>query len=448
MVNLKNLFNSSNSRTQIIKRNVLFSAGIRGISIIVSLLLVPLTINFVSSEIYGIWLTLSSVISWLSFFDVGFGLGLRNRLTTALAHEDYKKGKIYVSTTYCILFVIFSIICVMGYYGAGVIDWCKLLNISTEYNDVLITSSRIIIVTFCVTIVLKLIQNVFQAYQMTAAAASVDTVGQILSLALIYFLTKITFPSLNNLALVFCCSPLVVYVVYSLFMYCGRFKQVAPSFSSIDFSYAKDLFSLGGQFFIIQIICIILYQSVNFVISHYCGPEQVTTYNVAYKYLNCALMVLNIIMAPLWSGYNDAVAKNDYDWMRAVYKRLIKLNVLVVAGVLVMILISPIVYRIWVGDSVSVPFMVSVFIGLYMICQTISTLHASILNGMSIIKVQIIQAVLQGVIFIGSIVIIGGGLNLIGILIIMLITAIIPAVILPVQVKLLLNNQAKGIWTK
>ena len=134
-------------------------------------------------------------------------------------------------------------------------------------------------------------------------------------------------------------------------------------------------------------------------------------------------MVLNIIMAPLWSGYNDAVAKNDYDWMRAVYKRLIKLNVLVVAGVLVMILISPIVYRIWVGDSVSVPFMVSVFIGLYM-------------------------TVLQGVIFIGSIVIIGGGLNLIGILIIMLITAIIPAVILPVQVKLLLNNQAKGIWTK
>lgn len=444
----QNLRHSENTRTQIIKKNVFFSAGIKGISIIISLLLVPLTINYVSSELYGIWLTLSSVIHWLSFFDVGFGLGLRNRLTTALAHGDYKKGKIYVSTTYCILLIIFSIIGVLGYFCADLIDWCKLLNISREFNEVLITSSRIIIVTFCATIILKLIQNVFQAYQMTAAAAAVDTVAQVLSLALIFVLTKTTFPSLNNLALVFCCAPLVVYVAYSIIMYCGRFKQVAPSISSIDFTYAKDLFSLGGQFFIIQIICIILYQSVNFVISHYCGPEQVTTYNVAYKYLNCALMVFNIIMAPLWSGYNDAVAKNDFDWMRTVYRRLIKLNVLVVAGVLLMILISPIVYRIWVGDSVSVPFMVSVFIGLYMICQTISTLHASILNGMSIIKVQIIQAVLQGVIFIASIVIVGDGLNLTGILIIMLVTAIIPAIILPIQVKLLLNNKAQGIWKK
>lgn len=448
MAKLQDLFNSSNSRTQIVRRNVLFSAGIKGISIIVSLLLVPLTINFVSSELYGIWLTLSSVISWLSFFDVGFGLGLRNRLTTALALDDFKKGKIYVSTTYCLLFIIFSIVGVLGYFGAGLIDWCKLLNISTEYNDVLITSSRIIIVTFCATIILKLIQNVFQAYQMTAAAASVDTVAQIISLAFIFVLTKTTFPSLNNLALVFCCSPLIVYVVFSIIMFCGRFKQVAPSVSSIDFSYAKDLFSLGGQFFLIQIICIVLYQSVNFVISHYCGPEQVTVYNVAYKYLYCAVMAFNIIMAPLWSAYNDAVAKNDYYWMKSVYKRLIKINLLVVVGILLMIIVSPIVYNLWVGDSVSIPLIVSILIGLYMICQSISTLHASILNGMSVVRLQIIQALLQGFVFVGAIVIIGNDLNLTGILIIMLVTAIIPAVILPVQVNLLLDNRAKGIWKK
>lgn len=448
MAKLQGFYVSGNARTQIVKRNVLFSAGLRGISIIVSLLLVPMTINFVSSELYGIWLTLSSVISWLSFFDVGFGLGLRNRLTTAIAHGDYEKGKIYVSTTYCILFVIFSIVGVIGYFGAELVDWCALLNISIGFKNVLVTSSRIIIITFCATIILKLIQNVFQAYQMTAAAASIDTVSQILSLASIYILTKTSFPNLNNLALVFCCTPLIVYVCFSLIMYPTRFKQVAPSISYVDFGYAKDLFTLGGQFFLIQIICIILYQSVNFVISHYCGPEQVTTYNVAYKYLNCSLMVFNIIMAPVWSAYNDAIAKNDYDWMRSVYKRLTKLNLLIIMGIIGMILVSPIVYNLWIGDSVSVPFIVSVFIGLYMICQTVSTMHASILNGMSIIKVQVIQAILQGFIFVGSIVIIGHRLNLTGILTIMLITAVIPAIILPVQVNMLLENKAKGIWKK
>lgn len=448
MLKLPSIFNSDNKRTQIIKRNVFYSAGIKGISIIISLLLVPLTINYVSSEIYGIWLTLSSIISWLSFFDVGFGLGLRNRLTTAISLGDYQKGKILVSTTYCILLIIFVFVGIIGYYFSGIVNWCDLLSISTEYRNVLVVASRIVVVTFCASIVLKLIQNVFQACQMTAAAASVDTVAQLLSLVLIYVLTKTSFPSLNNLALVFCGAPIVVYLIYSLILYWGKFKEVAPSFSSVDFKYAKDLFSLGGQFFLIQIICIILYQSVNFVISHYCGPEQVTVYNISYKYLYCALMLFNIIMAPLWSAYNDAYAKNDLEWMKSIYNRLVKVNAVVVGGIVLMICISPIVYNIWIGDSVHVPFIVSILVGSYIACQTISTMHSSILNGMGIIKVQIIQSALQGVLFVGAIILIGHNLELNAILVIMLITAIIPAVVLPVQVKLLLSNKAKGIWKK
>lgn len=448
MSKLQDFFKSDNSRTQIVKRNVLFSVGIRGISIIISMLLVPLTIDYVSSEMYGIWLTLSSIISWLSFFDVGFGLGLRNRLTTALATGDYKRGKVLVSTTYCILIIIFSVTGVSAFFLAEQINWCSLLNISISYGNTLVTTAQIIIVTFCASIIFKLIQNVFQAYQMTAASASVDTVSQVLSLALIFILTKTAFPNLNYLALVFCGAPIIVYVVFSVAMYCGRFKPVCPSVRLIDFSYAKDLFSLGGQFFLIQIICIILYQSVNFVISHYCGPEQVTIYNVAYKYFNCSLMVFNIIMVPLWTAYTDAIAKDDFVWMRSVYKRLVKFNIYIILGLLLMILLSPIVYRLWVGKSVDIPFWVSVMIGLYMMCQTISTLHATLLNGMNTIKLETIQAIMQGVIFVGSIIIIGKGLDLINILIIMLITAIIPTIILPIQVNLILDKKAKGIWNK
>lgn len=448
MLRLRHILHSENARSQIIKTNVLYSVLIKGVSILTSLLLVPITINYVSSELYGIWLTLSSVISWLSFFDVGFGLGLRNRLTTAISLGDYKRGKILVSTTYFILTIIFIFVGVICFILSNYVNWCQLLGISPKYQDILVVASRIVVVSFCASIILKLIQNVFQAFQMTAAAASIDTVAQIISLLCIYVLTKTAFPSLNNLALVFCGVPIVVYLFYSIVLFLGRFNQVAPSFSYIDLKYAKDLFSLGGQFFLIQIICIILYQSVNFVISHYCGPEQVTIYNIAYKFLYCALMIFNIIMAPLWSAYNDAYAKKDFKWMRSIYGRLIQLNAVVVVGVFLMIGISPIVYQIWIGDSVQVPLLVSALVGLYIACQTISTMHSSILNGMGIIKVQILQAFFQGLLFVFAIVLIGRELDLLGILIIMLITAVIPTVILPIQVNLLLNSKAKGIWKK
>jgi hypothetical protein len=38
-----------------------------------------MTINYVNPTQYGIWITLSSIISWFSFFDIGFGYGLSSR---------------------------------------------------------------------------------------------------------------------------------------------------------------------------------------------------------------------------------------------------------------------------------------------------------------------------------------------------------------------------------
>lgn len=442
------LFNSSNQRTATIQKNVIWGAGIKGISIISSLLLVPLTIDYVSSELYGIWLTLSSIIGWLSFFDVGFGLGLRNRLTTSISLGEKSKGKVYVSTTYFILSAIFLLVGIIGWWGAGKIDWCKLLNINNSFENVLISTSRIVIVTFCFNIVLKIIQNVFQAFQMTAAASLLDTIGQIVSLALIYILTKTTLPNLNYLAIVFCASPILVFLMASFIMYNGRFAVVSPSIRSVDIKYAEDLFSLGGKFFLIQVIAIILYQATNFIISHYCGPEQVTVYNIAYKYLNSAIMVFNIIMSPLWSAYNDAYARKDFYWMKSIYQKLFMTNVLVVLGIIVMILLSPIVYKIWIGDSVQMSFLVSVLVGLYMIMQSISNLHAAILNGMGIIKLQIAQALIQGVIYVPLVIILAQQMSLIGILISLLIVATIPAIILPIQVNIIVKQKAKGIWIK
>lgn len=80
---------SENNRSSLIKKNIAGSIVIKGVSILTSLLLVPLTLNYVNKELYGIWLTLSSVVLWLNFFDIGFTLGLKNKLAESLATKDY-----------------------------------------------------------------------------------------------------------------------------------------------------------------------------------------------------------------------------------------------------------------------------------------------------------------------------------------------------------------------
>src|SRR5665647_2891168 len=82
---LTDFFTKGHERSIKAKKNILASFVIKGLSIAISLVLVPLTINYINPSRYGIWLTLSSIIAWFSFFDIGFGNGLRNKFAEALA---------------------------------------------------------------------------------------------------------------------------------------------------------------------------------------------------------------------------------------------------------------------------------------------------------------------------------------------------------------------------
>ena len=94
-------------RSVTVKKNILASFVIKGVSILISFMLVPVTIGYVSAELYGVWLALSSMIHWIHFLDLGFSQGLKNKLTEAIANKDWKRGKSLVSTTYIMISLIF-----------------------------------------------------------------------------------------------------------------------------------------------------------------------------------------------------------------------------------------------------------------------------------------------------------------------------------------------------
>ena len=122
-------FNSGAERSIKAKRNIVTLTFYKGISIILNLLLVPITLHYVDASTYGIWLTLSSVVGWISFFDIGLNNGLKNRLAESIANNDDNLGKTYVSTTYAMLTVIFIPLMVILLLIVPFLDWPTILNI-------------------------------------------------------------------------------------------------------------------------------------------------------------------------------------------------------------------------------------------------------------------------------------------------------------------------------
>ena len=147
------------------KKNIILSGVIKGISIAISLVLVPLTIHYVNPTKYGIWLTLSSIIGWFSFFDIGLGNGMRNKFAEAMAKGEHEQAKVYVSTTYAILSIIIGIVLGIFFVVNQFVDWTKILNTPADMARELSLLATIVFTFFSIRFVLNLVTTIMTANQ-------------------------------------------------------------------------------------------------------------------------------------------------------------------------------------------------------------------------------------------------------------------------------------------
>src|ERR1700744_3778520 len=103
---VQNFWNGGHERTLKIKRNIIYTFLIKGGSVVIGFVLIPLTIGYVDKEQYGIWVTIASLVLWMNTFDIGLSNGLRNKMAHALAMGEKDNIVKYISTTYALLFLI------------------------------------------------------------------------------------------------------------------------------------------------------------------------------------------------------------------------------------------------------------------------------------------------------------------------------------------------------
>lgn len=388
---IKSFFTKGDKRSLIVKRNIVASLFIKGISVVVQFLMVPLTLGYLDKEIYGIWLTASSILTWFGFFDVGFTLGLRNRLTEALAHKDYARGKQLVSTTYGMMCIIFIPCGILACSLTPYLNWSTFFNIADSYNEQLVKVMLVLFSSFVLQMILGTISSVATAFQKTALASSYHVIGNVIALVVIWILTKLTTGSMLYLALSISFIPAIVTLVGSFLLYrTSDGAKVSPDFRYFCKDKIKDLFSLGAKFFIIQLQLIVLYQSANILISNVSSPDDVTNYNIAYRYIFCGAMIFQIFLTPYWPAFTDAYAKGDFPWMRNSYRNLTKVYISMCIGVVAMVAISPIVYSLWIGQSDAVPWNMTISVAVFTILNAWVQIQTYLINGIGDIKLQTI----------------------------------------------------------
>lgn len=437
-------------RTTRVNKNIFYSFFIKGLSIVSQFALVPLTLDYLDKTQFGIWLTMSSIISWFSFFDIGIGNGLRNKLSEAIAENNMTLAKIYVSTSYGLVTGIFLLIMVLFWGVNPFLNWAEILNTPPALQLELSKMALYVFSFFCLRFIFVLIGNVLFAYQKSALNNLIAPLGNVLSLVIIYILTRTTQSSLLWVSITFSLAPLIVLLIFNVYLFAGKYKAIAPGIKYIDLKHSKDLLGLGMRFFIIQVAALVLYSTSNLVLTQLFGPDEVTVYNVAYRYFTIAQLIWGIITATYWSAFTEAFVKKESDWILKSIRKLEMVTYILMAGIVFSTIFADYILRLWVGNSVAVPMSMKIATSLYAIIGLIAAPQHIFINGTGKITIQLYTAIFSIIVTIPMAIIFCKTLNFgpSGVVLAMMCTSVPATIIYKIQYAKIMNGTATGIWIR
>lgn len=437
-------------RSKNITIHVLISFLYKGGSIFLNFLLIPLLINYLDTEKYGIWLTLSSFIAWFAFFDIGLGHGLRNKFAEAKVKNDIKLARGYVSTAYftigTVCFGLLIIFISLNFF----IDWTKIFNTNPNLQKELSILMPIVFGFFCLQMVVQLITTIYTADQNHSIQVKVVFYTQLVSLVVIWIMTKTNEGSLLVFGSVFSIIPTILLILFNILAFKGKYSVFKPSYKYWKKVYLKEIMGLGINFFIIQVAATMLFSTDNFIISQLFSPKDVVPYNLSFKYFSIITMIYTTLITPYWSSFTEAYARDDYEWIKKSVSNVQKIWFLVPFLLIIMLIFSDRIYKLWFGYKITIPIELSLSMALFVLFITFNLIYVYFINGVGKIKVQVISSIVSLIINIPLSIFFAKNLEM-GITGVMLATCVslsYSVILKPYQYYKIINKNAKGIWGK
>ena len=447
---IRKKFIGTDSRSKKMYKNTVAMIGIRGVSMILTLISAPIMLNHVDRADYGVLLTLTSIVGWVGYMDVGLGNGLRNKLPEFLAKGDFHSAKKIVSSCYVTLAIYVALIIVIFLMVSPFVDWLGVLNSPTSDAGEIRGLTNVVFIAFCIQFLFGLINSILFAYQMPAFQSLFTFVGQFIALiALVIQVYVFDVTSVLQIGAVNSMIPPLVLFLGSIGLFRTKLKEIAPSFKLFEFKSVGSILSLGLKFFVLQMITIVLFQANSIIIARVVSPEAVVEYNLAFKYVSLLTMIFTIVITPVWSATTDAYVRKDFAWINKTISLSRKVCIASIFIGVLMVLASKFVYGIWLGKgTIDINYSTTSLILLYISFEMLYKVYGTIINGTGKVFAQIILTGVIAIIYIPLAILLGKLFGLSGVLIANAIVFALNYLWSKVQCNKLISQTATGIWNK
>jgi O-antigen/teichoic acid export membrane protein len=362
------------------------------ISLVVPIITVKITLNYLGQDTYGLWMSISSVFVMLSFADLGLGSGLQTKISQLSGLENTREIRKYVSSTFVVLLSSTLIIGLLFVTLFRYVNWSQIVavNISDERSSlvpgviVAIVISRLLYIPFGLTSRTQLaLQEGFQNGLWQSASS---LFGLLTTYVAIYL-------DVGPVALIWIISisSIIVLMANSIVLFVFSHKDISPSIDTIDIAAIKDIMKQGLGFLALSVLTTIGLSIDSFIVARTSSLSDVTIFSISQRTTQVLSITSAVICLPLWAANGEAISRNDFKWVKMNTKRsaIISLIISVIVSV-VFILLSKVMFRLWLGDQFHISYILLSGLLMLQIIQSFISPYFMVLNGAGKVRTQVV----------------------------------------------------------
>jgi O-antigen/teichoic acid export membrane protein len=363
------------------------------------LISVPLTLGYLGTERFGLWIAISSAIAILGIADLGLGNGLMNAVAEAHGNDDEISASRYISSA----FAIMSGVSFLGMLWFALIypriPWHNVFNVSSpaavaEAGPAL----AVAVACFLLRLPLSVVERVQSAYQEGFVNSLWFGLGNIVGLLAVLFVIMRE-GGLVWLALVMAGTPLLAAFVNALVLFGVRRPWLRPRPGFVSRAASLRVFRTGSVFFVLQIAMIVGFQTDNLVIAQILGADEVPQYAVPMTLFAIGPMLLSFVIAGLWPAYGEAIARGDITWVKRTFIGSVGLGLAInVPCSMFLLIFGKEIVRAWSGGAVVPSTALLVGLALWATINSFAGPFAMLFNGANVVTFQAISAVLMAMV--------------------------------------------------
>lgn len=369
-----------------------------GVQVVSGLILVTLAWRALGADGFGLWAAITALSPLIALGDLGVGFALVNLVATAVGRDDRAAVRQAIAMAVALSTAMALVLTAFLLAAYTWVDWPAWFNLPADTAH----APGLAVLTYAACRLLLLPLGVAgklrAGLQQNFVNNVCDAAGVLLSVGF-FFVAWHLGAGLPLLLLASGAGP-VIAAIGNWLGFAGR--GVVPRMRDLEMTCMWPMLRLGVLFFVLNLATLLSSAGDNMVAVRLLGPTATAELAIANKIIMVGQAVLGVALMPLWPAFTEAIARRDGLWIRRAL--LFSFAASGAAGLLLSILFlcgANWAIALWLKSDVSLPADLLFANAAWLVLQALGVVAAMFLNGASVVRFQIVQALCFGVVAFG-----------------------------------------------